>query len=102
MPATDDLEQFVRERTKRNPKFPDMVRAAEQRQALARQLAKLRSAVMTQTELAAVMKTSAAVISRVENGADVRISTLQKYAAALNKDLRVELAPRSMRAKRAA
>ncbi|HUI42226.1 MAG TPA: helix-turn-helix transcriptional regulator [Terriglobia bacterium] len=45
---------------------------------------------MTQTELAAKIHTSAAVISRLEQGSNVELKTLQKVAAALDARLTVE------------
>jgi len=41
------------------------------------------------------MGTSPSIVSRLENGADVRLSTLQKYAAVLDCDLKVELVPKA-------
>ena len=37
----------------------------------------------TQTQVAALMHTSPAIVSRLESGHDVRVSTLEKYVAAL-------------------
>ena len=49
---------------------------------------------MTQTQLAAKIHTSAAVISRLERGHNVEFKTLKKVAAALEARLTVEpLAP---------
>jgi ribosome-binding protein aMBF1 (putative translation factor) len=49
---------------------------------------------MTQTELAAKIHTSAAVISRLERGQNVELKTLKKVAAVLEARLTVEpLAP---------
>jgi len=45
---------------------------------------------MTQTELAAKIHTSAAVISRLERGRNVELKTLRKVAAALDDRLTVE------------
>ncbi len=45
---------------------------------------------MTQTELAARIHTSAAVISRLEQGKNVELKTLQKVAAALRARLSIE------------
>ena len=58
-------------------------------------LAKLREQRgMTQTELAAKIHTSPAVISRLERGQNVELKTLKKVAAALEARLTVEpLAP---------
>ena len=46
---------------------------------------------LTQTQLAAVLHTSPSVISRVENGENVELKTLQRIARALNAKLRIEL-----------
>lgn len=49
---------------------------------------------MTQTELAARIHTSAAVISRLEQGKNVELKTIQKVAAELRARLTIEpLAP---------
>jgi len=45
---------------------------------------------MTQTELAARIHTSAAVISRLEQGRNVELKTLQKVVAALRARLTIE------------
>jgi transcriptional regulator with XRE-family HTH domain len=59
---------------------------------LAVSLAELREKQgLTQTQLAAKLHTSAAVISRIENGGNVELKTLQKIARALNARLRIEL-----------
>jgi ribosome-binding protein aMBF1 (putative translation factor) len=46
---------------------------------------------LTQTQLAAHLRTSPAVISRIENGGNVELKTLQKLARALHAQLRIEL-----------
>ena len=47
---------------------------------------------LTQTEVAARMGTSQSAVARLESGeADVRISTLERYAAALERSLDVRL-----------
>ena len=46
---------------------------------------------MSQTAVAAQMGTSQSVVARLESGAlDMRLSTLQRYAAALGLDLVIE------------
>jgi predicted transcriptional regulator len=50
---------------------------------------------VSQTEIAARMKTSQSAVARLEAGdADVRLSTLQRYAAAVGGGLRVRLSTR--------
>ncbi len=59
---------------------------------LAVSLAELREKQgLTQTQLAAKLHTSAAVISRIENGGNVELKTLQRIARALHARLRIEL-----------
>ncbi len=49
---------------------------------------------LTQTELAAKMKSSAPVISRLENEGKCTMATLKKIAKALDADLVIDLIPR--------
>jgi ribosome-binding protein aMBF1 (putative translation factor) len=60
-------------------------RMAEDRTRLVRELAEQRQAVgLSQTEVAARMRTSQSAVARLESGtADVRASTLERYAAAI-------------------
>ncbi len=46
---------------------------------------------LTQTQLAARLHTSPAVISRIENGGNVELKTLQRIAKALHARLKIEL-----------
>ena len=86
----DDLERYIAERDAREPGFAAMVADVEARLAFGRQMAERRRAKgKTQTQVAALMQTSAAIVSRLESGHDVRVSTLEKYVAALG--LRLEL-----------
>ena len=61
------------------------VRMAEDRGRLVRELAEQRQAAgLSQTEVAARMGTSQSAVARLESGtADVRASTLERYAAAV-------------------
>jgi ribosome-binding protein aMBF1 (putative translation factor) len=60
-------------------------RMAEGRGRLVRELAQQRQAAgLSQTEVAARMRTSQSAVARLESGtADVRASTLERYAAAI-------------------
>ncbi len=49
---------------------------------------------LTQTQLAALLHTSPSVISRVENGGNVELKTLEQIARALQAELRIDLVPR--------
>jgi len=80
----DFLDEVVAARSKKNPRFPDLVAEAERRRALARELASRRaSAGLSQTLVAARMGTAASVVSKLEAGADVKLSTLQRYCVAI-------------------
>ena len=86
--AKDFLGELVAERTRKNPGFPDLVREAEARRKLARRLARLREKrSLSQTVVAARMGTSASVVSKLEAGGDVKLSTLQRYCAAIGERL---------------
>lgn len=88
--AKDFLAEIVDERTRKNPAFPDLVREAEARRKLARKLAALREKkALSQTVVAARMGTSASVVSKLEAGGDVKLSTLQRYCAAIGEKLAV-------------
>jgi ribosome-binding protein aMBF1 (putative translation factor) len=64
-------------------------RMAEDRGRLVRELAGQRQAAgLSQTEVAARMGTSQSAVARLESGdADIRLSTLERYAAALGQRL---------------
>jgi ribosome-binding protein aMBF1 (putative translation factor) len=88
--ARDFLAEIVDERTARNPKFPALVAEAEERRKFARRLAKLREKkALSQTVVAARMGTSASVVSKLEAGGDVKMSTVQRYCAAIGKKFSV-------------
>jgi DNA-binding transcriptional regulator YiaG len=90
--ANDFLAEIVDERTQKNPAFPDLVREAETRRRLARKLTALREKrALSQTMVAARMGTSASVVSKLEAGGDVKLSTLQRYCAAIGKRFVVPL-----------
>lgn len=80
----DDLDGFLARRSKKSPQFRKQVDEAALRREIARALAAKREAAdLSQTVVAARMGTSASVVSKLEAGADVKVSTLQKYCAAL-------------------
>jgi len=90
----DFLQEIVDERTARNPAFPDLVAEARHRRELARSLAERRQARgLSQTVVAARMGTAASVVSKLEAGGDVKLSTLQRYCAAVGGSLHVVVAP---------
>jgi DNA-binding XRE family transcriptional regulator len=62
--------------------------SAERRQLVADLTAHRRAAGLSQTEVAARMGTSQSAVARLETGdADVRVSTLERYAAAIGSQL---------------
>lgn len=91
--AKDALDEMISARTKRNPDFPKLLAAAEDRHKLARALQRAREKRgLTQTVVAAKMGTSAAVVSRMEAGGDFQFSTLERYAAAVGVSVRWKVA----------
>jgi ribosome-binding protein aMBF1 (putative translation factor) len=88
--ATDFLAEIVSQRSRKNPAFPRLVAEAEERRKLARRLAAAREKKrLSQTIVAARMGTSASVVSKLEAGADVKMSTLQRYYAAIGEKFRI-------------
>jgi hypothetical protein len=78
----DFVAEVLDERTRKNPRFPEMVADAERRRELGRVLAAKRQALgLSQTIVAAGMRTAPSVVSKLEAGADVRLSTYQRYLA---------------------
>jgi predicted transcriptional regulator len=68
------------------PKLPGFAEMAARRRALAEELVERRISLgLSQTEVAARMGTSQSAVARLETGqADVRLSTLERYAAAVD------------------
>ena len=88
--AKDFLTEIVAERTRKNPAFPGLLAEAEARRKLARKLVKLREKKqLSQTVVAARMGTAASVVSKLEAGGDVKMSTLQRYFAAIGEKFAV-------------
>lgn len=84
---------MTRESRRHEPVFPGFAEMAERRRHLMGRLVEERIELgLTQTEVAARMGTSQSAVARLESGgADVRISTLERYAAALQRSLDVRL-----------
>jgi transcriptional regulator with XRE-family HTH domain len=83
----DFLDEVISERTATNPDFPVMVQRALVRRDLLHALAEAREHMgISQTVVAARMGTSQSSIARLEAGdSDARLSTVERYAAALGK-----------------
>lgn len=84
MPGRDDLDKLIDDLAQHDPGLEPRVAAALERRELARQLAaRRREAGFTQTEVADRMGTSQGQVARFESGADTRMSTVARYAAAV-------------------
>src|SRR5579872_6373615 len=85
----DFLDEMNAESTARNPEFPRIMDEARQRRELLRHLVAIRIRDgISQTVVAARMATSQPTVARLETYAyDVKLSTLQRYAAALGKKI---------------
>lgn len=71
------------------PPFPGFREIAERRRRVIDELASARrDQGLSQTEVAARMGTSQSVVARIESAeSDVRLSTLERYAAAVGRQL---------------
>jgi ribosome-binding protein aMBF1 (putative translation factor) len=81
----DFIDEIVDERSERNPEFPNLVEAALRRRQLLRELAARREKLgLSQTLVAARMGTSQSAVARLEAGEiDAKLSTVERFAAAL-------------------
>jgi len=103
--ATDDLlDEIIAERTARNAEFPQLVQAALDRRLLLRTLAGERKRRgIPQHVVAQRMGTSQPAVARLETGeVDARLSTVERYAAAVGRRLRYRLSPARTRRRRRA
>ena len=93
----DDLEDHIAELTRKNPDLPGMIDAHLERRRLQRALAARRQDLgLSQTEVAARMKTSQSAVARLEAGEmDAKVSTLQRYALAVGYEIEFSLRPAS-------
>jgi ribosome-binding protein aMBF1 (putative translation factor) len=86
----DIVCDMARERRSVFPGFDAL--ADERRDVLSKLVSERQRRRMSQTEVAALMRTSQSAVARLESGeADVRLSTLQRYAAAVGCDLQLRL-----------
>jgi HTH-type transcriptional regulator/antitoxin HipB len=88
-----DLQKYVAKRKKRDPKFAAHYDRGYERFKLGVMLRQARlEAGMTQEQLARRLKTKKTAISRIENHAeDIKLSTLQRVASALGKQLEIRI-----------
>jgi len=98
----DALDEMVAEFTVSNPEFPVLLAQATRRRKLLRKLAEHRQARhLSQTSVAAAMKTSQPALARLETtAADTKLSTVERYAAALGYAVEYHLVPAEKSAKR--
>ena len=83
----DDLDRSIRKRSVANPKYPEMLAAEFRRQRLIGELVAERKAnALTQAAVAKAMNVSQSVVAEIESAkADMRYSTLDRYAEAVSK-----------------
>jgi ribosome-binding protein aMBF1 (putative translation factor) len=89
-----DLQKYIKKRKKKNSEFAKDFDSGYEQFKIGVLLKQAREeAGMSQEELAAKLKTKKSAISRIENHAeDIKLSTLEKFAHALGKQLRLEVA----------
>jgi ribosome-binding protein aMBF1 (putative translation factor) len=89
-----DLKQYVKKRKARDPEFAKDFDSGYEQFRIGVMLKQAREeAGITQEELARRLHTKKTAVSRIENHAeDIKLSTLEKFAHALGKHLRLEVA----------
>lgn len=88
--AKDFLDELITESSAQDPSFAGKVEAAFDRRVFARGMAEKRKAMkLSQQTVAERMGSTQPVVSKIENGGDVQISTLERYATAI--ECRLEL-----------
>lgn len=88
-----DIEKYIKKRKRAEPEFADGFESGYRDFKIGVLLRQAREdAGLTQEQLADKIHTKKTAISRLENHADdIKLSTLQKVAHALGKDLQVSL-----------
>jgi len=88
-----DLEKYIAKRKSKSTRFAKNYEADYEAFKFSVMLRQAREqAGVTQEAVAKQLRTKKSAISRIENHAeDIRLSTLEKYAKALGKKLRVEI-----------
>ena len=98
-PVPDLVEELLAEETRKNPNFQGLVKAALDQRVFARQLADKRKRLgFSQTLVAQRMGSTQRVVSRLENGGDVQVSTLARYVQALGLKLEMHASARRSKA----
>jgi ribosome-binding protein aMBF1 (putative translation factor) len=88
-----DVEKYIRKRKRRDRQFAEGFEVGYSNFKVGVVLRQAREeAGITQADMARRLRTKPSSISRIENHAeDIPLSTIQQYAKALGKDLRVEI-----------
>ena len=89
-----DLKKYISKRKKNDKKFAEGFEEGYEQFKVGVMLRQARKAAgLTQEELARRLKTKKTAISRIENHAeDIKLSTLERAAAALGKHLQIRIA----------
>ncbi|MBL7218836.1 MAG: helix-turn-helix transcriptional regulator [Phycisphaerae bacterium] len=89
-----DVKKYIKKRKARDPEFAEGFDSGYEKFKIGVMLKQAREeAGMTQEELATRMNTKKTAISRIENHAeDIKLSTLEKFAHALGRKLKLEVA----------
>lgn len=90
----DDLDKYIEKRKKKSPKFAKNFDKGYQQFKIGFLLKQARQeAGLTQEQVAKKLHTKKSAISRIENHAeDIRLSTLENFAEAVGKHLKLEVA----------
>jgi len=88
-----DVEKYISKRKKKDPKFAQSFEEGYKEFKIGVLLKQAREkAGLTQEQLAKKLRTKKTAISRIENHAqDIKLSTIQKVAKALGKNLEITL-----------
>ncbi|NLT22263.1 MAG: helix-turn-helix transcriptional regulator [Syntrophorhabdus sp.] len=88
-----DLKKYIGKRKKIDKEFAEGYKEGYEQFKIGAMLRQAReSAGLTQEELALRLNTRKTAISRIENHAeDIKLSTLERFAAALGKQLRLQI-----------
>ncbi len=90
MKNLEEAEEFFEEKYQKDPEFKETWDEMELQYHLAREIIKRRSELgLTQKELAERIGTEQSVISRIENGHNCNLETINKIAKSLNSKPRI-------------
>jgi ribosome-binding protein aMBF1 (putative translation factor) len=88
--SRDFLDELIEEGVREDPRFSAMVAAAYEQRVLGERLgARRRRLGLSEVEVAQQMHSTQRIISKIEHGGDVNVSTLRRYAAVLGLAVRM-------------